>query len=141
MQDPENFLTLQLRIDWSEMDTYQHVNNLNFLKYMQSARVQFWEVSGLSALYSNTNKGPILASTHCDFKHPLFYPGTVLIKTYVSFIKTTSFGLSHQLYNDDGVVCAKGDDVAVCFDFTANQKFSIPEDIRQRMHSYSVKSA
>ena len=49
-------LSLKLRIDWSEMDTYQHVNNVNFMKYMQSARVQFWEVSGLAKLYAATKK-------------------------------------------------------------------------------------
>ncbi|WP_459210006.1 acyl-CoA thioesterase [Aquimarina rhabdastrellae] len=136
MEDKEFKLSLELRIDWSEMDTYQHVNNVNFMKYMQSARVQFWEVSGLSDLYQETKKGPMLVSTHCDFKHPLFFPGNVMIKTRVAYMKNSSFGLDHELYNDDGVLCAVGRDVAVCFDFNIDKTFSIPEEIREQMKKY-----
>ncbi|WP_299182712.1 thioesterase family protein [uncultured Aquimarina sp.] len=129
-------LSLQLRIDWSEMDTYQHVNNVNFMKYMQSARVQFWEVSGLAKLHAETKKGPMLVSTKCDFKNPLFFPGNVLIKTRVAFIKNSSFGLYHELYNDNEVLCAIGNDVAVCFDFNIDKTFSIPDELREVMSQY-----
>ncbi len=136
MQDSDFKLSLQLRIDWSEMDTYQHVNNVNFMKYMQSARVQFWEVTGLSKLYTETKKGPMLVSTKCDFKNPLFFPGNVLIKTKVEFMKNSSFGLYHKLYNDQGVLCAEGHDVAVCFDFNTDKTFSITNELRQLMSKY-----
>ncbi|WP_281991021.1 acyl-CoA thioesterase [Aquimarina aggregata] len=136
MQDLEFKLSLTLRIDWSEMDTYQHVNNVNFMKYMQSARVQFWDVTGLAKLYSETKKGPMLVSTKCDFKHPLFFPGNVTIKTKVEFIKNSSFGLYHHLYNDEGLLCAEGHDVAVCFDFNIDKTFRITEELRQVMSKY-----
>ncbi|MCK8520858.1 acyl-CoA thioesterase [Aquimarina sp. D1M17] len=137
MQNSDVKLSLTLRIDWSEMDTYQHVNNVNFMKYMQSARVQFWDVTGLAKLYDETKKGPMLVSTKCDFKHPLFFPGNVTIETKVEFIKNSSFGLHHMLYNDDGVLCAEGHDVAVCFDFNIDQTFKISDDLRQIMSKYS----
>ncbi|WP_103865244.1 thioesterase family protein [Aquimarina sp. I32.4] len=136
MQESDFKLSLKLRIDWSEMDTYQHVNNVNFMKYMQSARVQFWEVTGLAKLYAETKKGPMLVSTHCDFKNPLFFPGNVLIQTKVAFIKNSSFGLYHELYNDEGVLCAEGHDVAVCFDFNTNATFVITDELRQVMKQY-----
>lgn len=137
MMDSDSKLSLKLRIDWSEMDTYQHVNNVNFMKYMQSARVQFWELSGLASLYTATKKGPMLVSTKCDFKNPLFFPGNVLIKTKLEFVKNTSFGLYHRLYNDAGVLCAEGHDVAVCFDFNKNKTFAITEELRAAMRQYS----
>ncbi len=137
MQDSDFKLTLTLRIDWSEMDTYMHVNNVNFMKYMQSARVQFWDVTGLAKLYEETKKGPMLVSTKCDFKHPLFFPGNVTIKTKVEFIKNSSFGLYHQLYNDEGVLCAEGHDVAVCFDFNIDKTFKITDELREIMKKYA----
>ncbi|MDF9301161.1 acyl-CoA thioesterase [Tritonibacter mobilis] len=120
------------------MDTYQHVNNLNFMKYMQSARVQFWEVLGLAKRYAETKEGPMLVSSKCDFKHPLFYPGNVRIKSNIEYIKNSSFGLRHTLYNDENTLCATGYDVAVCFDFTKNKTFMIPEDLRKIMSKYLV---
>ncbi len=136
MIDTDFKLSLQLRIDWSEMDTYQHVNNVNFMKYMQSARVQFWEVTGLAKLHAETKKGPMLVSTKCDFKHPLFFPGNVIVKTKVAFIKNSSFGLYHELYNDDRILCAQGQDVAVCFDFNINKTFQITDELRESIGVY-----
>lgn len=129
---------LTLRIDWSEMDTYQHVNNLSFMKYMQSARVQFWELSGLYQMYSETKKGAMLVSSKCDFQHPLFYPGEVFIKTQIEFIKNSSFGLIHHLYNHENVLCAEGHDVAVCYDFTIHKTFRIPKRVRTIFSEYAA---
>ena len=136
MSDSDFKLSLELRIDWSEMDTYQHVNNVNFMKYMQSARVQFWEVTGLAKLYVDTKKGPMLVSTKCDFKNPLFFPGNVFIKTKVAYIKNSSFGLYHELYNDDKTLCAVGNDVGVYFDFSNNKTVTINDQLRNVMSQY-----
>ena len=45
-------LRLSLRIDWSELDAYGHVNNVMIMKYMQAARVHYWEELGLQALFA-----------------------------------------------------------------------------------------
>ena len=129
-------LSLELRIDWSDLDTYKHVNNVMFMKYQQSGRVNFWEVSGLYELQEKTNKGPMLVSTHCDFRKPLFYPGKAIVKTKVAFIKNSSFGLDHVILNEKGEVCAEGRDVAVCYDFNLNKTFRIPEELREVMQRY-----
>lgn len=129
-------LSLELRIDWSEMDTYQHVNNVMFMKYLQSGRVNFWEASGLQKMHTKTKRGPMLVSTHCDFRKPLFYPGNILVKTKIGFIKNTSFDLDHIILNEKGELCAEGHDVAVCFDFNTNKTFKIPKGLRETMNRF-----
>src|SRR4051812_11214842 len=91
---------LILRIDWSEMDLFGHVNNVSFFKYIQAARVNYWEKIGLTQHHNSNNKGPMLASAACRFKQPLFYPGSVMIRSRLGFIKTTSFSIEHLLLND-----------------------------------------
>lgn len=34
-------LSIDIRIDWSDLDMYRHVNNLTFMRFMQSGRVNF----------------------------------------------------------------------------------------------------
>lgn len=122
----------ELRIDWSELDYFKHVNNVSFFKYIQSARVNFWDQTGLTDFHLKTNCGAMLASTHCDFKQPLFYPGTVKISTRVGFIKNTSFGFQHTLTNSAGEIVAEALDIMVMFDFANNTKITIPEWLRER---------
>lgn len=69
---------LPLRIDWSEMDLFGHVNNVAYFKYIQASRVNYWEVTGLVDMFATNKLGPILLSTSCKFIKPLRYPGTSL---------------------------------------------------------------
>ena len=123
-------VTLKLRIDWSELDLFGHVNNVMFLKYIQAARVSYWERTILYQRYLDEKKGPMLASVTCDFRKPLFYPGDVIIKTGLAFVGNTSFGLNHQLFNDQNELVAESKDVMVYFNFITNTKMEVPEDIR-----------
>ena len=130
-------LQLSLRIDYSELDTYNHVNNVAFIKYMQSARVHFWEISGLYKLHAETKKGPMLVSTTCDFKKQLTYPGDIVVRTKVAHIGNSSFSLEHLILNSDNAICAIGKDVAVCFDFNRQNTFLIPDWLRTTMKTYT----
>lgn len=91
---------LKLRIDWSEMDLFGHVNNVAFMKYIQAARVNYWESIGLTQIHTSLNKGPMLAQTTCTFLQPLYYPGQISIETSLAFIKNSSFGLTHRILNE-----------------------------------------
>lgn len=129
-------LSLELRIDFSDLDMYKHVNNITFIRFLQSGRVNFWEATGLDILFSETNKGAILVSTHCDFKKSLFYPGKAIVKTKLAYIKNSSFGLDQIILNEDGEVCAEGRDIAVFFDFSKDEALPIPKDLRETMQRF-----
>lgn len=135
-QNSEFKLSLELRIDWGDLDMYEHVNNVSYMRYLQSGRVNLWEASGIYDFYQDTNQGTMLVSTKCDFKNPLFYPGKAIVKTAVDHIGTKSFGIKHHVLNEEGVLCAEGRDVVVCFDFDKNQTFEIPPWLREKLNQF-----
>ena len=129
-------LELKLRIDWSDLDMYRHVNNLSFMRFMQSGRVHLWEATGLHNMYVEENKGAMLVSTHCDFKNPLHYPGNALIKTRVAEVGNKSFKIEHHILDDQNKLCAVGKDVSVFYDFSENKTIPIPDDLRGILSCY-----
>lgn len=130
----DNFSTkLELRIDWSELDIFGHVNNLEIMKYVQAARVNYLEKIGLMQMQSEKNIGPILASIHSQFLKPLFYPGNVTICSKVDYIKTTSFKFHHKIYNDKNELAAEAHDIIVFYDFAKNTKKIIPTELREKI--------
>lgn len=137
MSDPIEYkLSLEIRIDWSDLDMYEHVNNVSYMRYLQSGRVNFWESSGIHAEYHKTNQGAMLVSTKCDFKKSLYYPGKAIIKTKLDFIGTKSFGIKHLVLNEKGEVCAEGQDVVVYFDFNENKTIPVPEKIKEQISRF-----
>lgn len=134
MQSMKGFTTkLQLRIDWSELDVFGHVNNLEIIKYVQSARVNYLESVGLMQMQSEAKMGPILASVGCQFRKPLFFPGFVTVYSKVDYVKNTSFRIHHEVYNEKDELAAEAHDIIVFYDFVKNVKRTIPDDIRGRI--------
>lgn len=132
-------IKLDLRIDWSEIDLFGHINNVAILKYVQAARVNYLEMIGLMQSKAELQIGPILASTSCQFRKPLFYPGHVTIHSNVDSIKNTSFRIQHQIYNDQNELAAEAQDIIVFFDFCNNNKLTIPNEIRERIEKIEQK--
>jgi acyl-CoA thioester hydrolase len=124
-------MKLQLRIDWSELDVFGHVNNLEIMKYVQAARVNYLESVGLMQLQSEMNIGPILASIQTQFRKPLYYPGHVTVYSRVEYVKTSSFKIHHEVYNDKNELAAEAQDIIVYYDFKKNHKLPIPNDLRE----------
>jgi len=127
---------LQLRLDWSEMDLFGHINNVMYFKFIQASRVNYWEHVGLMRDYYKDKIGPILVSTGCQFSKPLFYPDNITVEVRVEFIKTTSIGLHHRILNSKNEFSAEAHDVIVLYNFTKNEKVPIPMELRQAIENY-----
>ncbi len=103
---------ITLRIDWSELDIFGHVNNVAFNKYAQAARLNYMDTIGLMQLHKTQNIGFMVAETNCQFKKELLFPGDIHIQTKIDFVKNTSFALEHTMTNDNSEVVAIAKDVA-----------------------------
>jgi len=125
--------SIRLRIDWSDLDTFGHVNNLAILRYAQSARVRFMEEVGMMRSKAEAGIGPLLASTSCQFKKQLFYPGHVTVQSRIDQVNNTSFHMRHRILDDALEAVAESHDVLVMFDFNRNVKLGIPQEFRDRM--------
>lgn len=126
-------LELKIRLDWSELDMFQHINNVSYFKFTQANRLNVLENTGLIKSFADTGIGPTLAHTECDFKKELNYPGNVIIKSWITEIKNTSFLIKHQLYNDQDELCAEALDVIVVYDYKKGIKQPLPVEIEQRL--------
>ena len=140
MKEKDFPVELNLRIDWSDLDYFGHVNNISFFKYIQASRVNYWDRIGLTKSHRDTNVGPVLASCKCDFKQPLFFPGQITIFSRVDFIKNTSFSICHRIINEKGQIVAEAQDIIVMFDFNKNEKISFPKDLKKSIENIENKT-
>ena len=127
--------SMRLRIDWSEVDSFGHINNLAIMKYIQTARVGYLEEIGMMPLQEDTGIGPVMASTSCQFKKQLYYPGKVVVCSTVGPIKNTSFQMRHAVFNDADELIAEAHDVIVMFNFSRKAKHPVPEIYRERIEA------
>jgi acyl-CoA thioester hydrolase len=127
---------LTLRLDWSEMDLFGHINNVSYFKYLQASRVNFWEALGMNKLHETEGIGPSLAKTSCSFLKPLHYPGTIRIEVRVDWTKNSSFQLHHRIYDANENLCAEGEDVVVMFNYRENRKHLLTKEQVELLEGY-----
>jgi acyl-CoA thioester hydrolase len=76
--------SIVLKIDWSDLDLFGHVNNVAFFKYIQSARVNYCELLGLTSINESGKLSFIIAAINCTFKSRLDKKFKFTIVTFAS---------------------------------------------------------
>lgn len=123
-------IVTEIKLDWSEMDLFGHINNVAYFKYIQSARVNFLEQVGINTANPDNKLSFAVAQSTCDFKKPLYFPDVIKVISSATWIKNTSMQIEHQILNGADEVCANGKDVIVLFDYGSMQKAVISNEVR-----------
>ena len=127
-------VVIEIPIAWGDMDAFQHVNNIMYFRYFESARIAYFEKLTFPEHMIKTGIGPILANTQCKFKIPLTYPDQVSVGAKVDVIEKDRFLMkylvvSHKHKN----INALGEGMLVSFNYHENKKAPIPDEIRARI--------
>src|SRR6185436_19860569 len=84
-------VVIELPVVWGEMDSYRHVNNVVYFRYLESARLEYFRRLGWFEYEEETGVGPILAATQARFRKPLSYPDTISLGARVSALAEDRF--------------------------------------------------
>ncbi len=127
-------VVIEIPVAWGEMDSFQHVNNIVYFRYFESARILYSEKLGLHKMKDETGIGPILASTSCKYKLPLTYPDTVSVGAKIVGVEEDRFSMKYVVVSRrHGKIAAEGDGVVVMYNYREGKKTAITEEIRKRI--------
>src|SRR5688500_11178777 len=116
------------------MDALGHVNHTMFFRYFESARMAYLDAIGLAGA-EPAGIGPILAFTQCRFRAPLRYPDTLLVGARTTEVLDDRFTMEYRIVSTaTGHFAADGSAVIVSFDYGANRKARVPDDVRDRIN-------
>ena len=118
----------RIPIRWGDMDAMGHVNNIVYFRYMEQARISWFEklVPGGGAWKTI---GVVIVNASCNFRRAITYPGTVEAKVYVGRPGKSSLATYYELLVDSETY-ADGAAVVVFIDMQTQRPKTIPSDIR-----------
>jgi acyl-CoA thioester hydrolase len=125
--------SLEIPLRWGDMDAMQHLNNVQYFRLMEEARVQWFAKFEFSTL--PTGEAPILAHTSVDFVRAMTYPATAVVKQTTTRVGRSSLDMQIQIEtkSEPGLVYANGKAVIVWYDYRANKSVPWPETVRRRL--------
>jgi len=131
-----SFIT-QMNIEWGDMDALQHVNNVEYFKYFQKARIAYFEKNSSEDLFVESRISTILASTECKFIYPLKYPDTISIGVRVDSMADQYFTMKYAVISHKNQkLVAIGGAKVVMFDYDKNMKASVPQEVKKQILNF-----
>jgi acyl-CoA thioester hydrolase len=117
-------------VAWGDMDAFGHVNNVQYYRYIESARIAYLMVLNIFENDILT----VVASNQCKYLRPVFYPDVLYIGARIEELRNSAFRMHYMLWSQaQNQVVATGEAVLVCVDKQTSQKVNIPELIRNRI--------
>lgn len=134
---------------WSDHDQFRHVNNVRYIRWMESARM-YWLQQLASRLpqelYEDLvlgrNVGVILATNFCRYRRPLVYPDTVLIGQGIRLPlqRDDRFTVQLALYSvNQRAVVAEGENEVVTYDYNRLRKAPMPAPLRDELEAWGYR--
>ena len=73
--------TERIPVRWGDMDAMGHVNNTVYFRYMEQARIGWFE-SLVPRGEAWNGMSIVIVNASCNFRKPINYPGTVEVKVF-----------------------------------------------------------
>lgn len=126
----------QATLRWSDMDAYRHVNNVQYLRYLEEARVDMMFTLGQREGAKTLAEGVVIARHEIDYRHPLVWrPEPVRIETWVTEIRAARFRLAYELLDDDHVY-ARASSVLVPYSLDDQRPRRLNEEERRYLEGF-----
>jgi acyl-CoA thioester hydrolase len=124
--------TSQFRVRYYECDAYGHVNNSNYLRYMQEAAFEASQAVGYgSKEYDQLGQLWLIHDTEIEYLQPLYYGDTVEVKTWVEdFRRVRSRRIYELRAAGDETLKARGWTDWVYLDAESYRPATIPQTMK-----------
>jgi len=123
----------RMPIRWGDMDAMGHVNNTVYFRFMEQARIS-WFNALVPERDAWRTTGIVIVNASCNYKRPITYPGTVEIRLLVGEPGGSSVPTFYELrVDDDPVPYADGAAVVVFVDMASQKPVRMTDDMRARL--------
>jgi acyl-CoA thioester hydrolase len=126
--------SIELPVQFRDIDVMGHVNNATYFQYMETARVE------LARRLGQVNEGFrgsfIVASARCEFKKPIRNERRMTVSVWVSRIGDRSWDLDYSIHGHRRVEYAVGRTTQVAYDYKARSAVQISEKLKKKLAKY-----
>lgn len=124
------------------MDAMGHVNNSNYLTYIEIARIRYFDAV-LSKGIDFSKQGFILAKASVDFILPIELNDKIEVRTRCSRIGNKSFDLEYEIVNRNhqpAVTVAKAHTILVGYDYQEKKSIAIPGLWKKKIEEFEKRT-
>ncbi len=127
-----------IQIRFCDLDGLNHVNNANYLSFIELARTQYFNHT-IRMEVDHSRYSVILAKATIDYKVPILWGDTIKVYTRCSRLGNKSFDLEYAIVNtkhDEPVEVATAHTIMVTYDYKDERSIVLLPEWRQALIDY-----
>jgi acyl-CoA thioester hydrolase len=124
---PQVLFRMPIDLRWRDLDAFNHVNNANFMTFVEEARIRWFESTGD---WLSDGRAPLLAAVQMNYRLPIPYPARIFVELVTERIGNTSLTLGHRIVDEHGKRHADGHSVLVWIDVASGKPVQLPDAVR-----------
>ncbi len=83
-----------ISVRWRDLDAFNHVNNSNFLTYLEESRLQW--LQHVRDWFSETSM-PVLAASTLNYRQPIAWPAALRVELRCERLGNSSLTIGHRI--------------------------------------------
>jgi acyl-CoA thioester hydrolase len=119
---------IPLDLRWRDLDAFNHVNNANFMTFVEEARIRWFE-SAMQGWATDVH-APLLAAVQMNYRLPIPYPAQIFVELFAERVGNTSLTLGHRIVGGDDRLYADGHSVLVWIEIANGRPVPLPDAVR-----------
>lgn len=92
--------TAIMPVRWGDVDSFGHVSNAVFLRYLEEIRAQWME--SVPSHWQGDEAGPVVANININYRLPLHWPADIEVTLIPQSPGRSSIKLEHEVRAADG---------------------------------------
>lgn len=129
LDNGKTLFRMPIELRWRDLDAFNHVNNSNFMTYLEEARIRWFD--SLGEAWITDDYAPLLAAVQMNYRVPIPYPASIVVELYSERVGNSSVTVGHRIVSDDGrIVHADGHVVMVWIDRASGRPTPLPDSVR-----------
>lgn len=127
---PTSLFTASLTVRWRDLDAFNHVNNANYLTFLEEARLQW--LQQVRGEWFGEGSMPVLASSEVNYRRPIAWPAQLAIELACERLGNSSLTLAHRIADagDPDCLYSDGRVVLVWMNPATGKPVPLPQAIR-----------
>jgi len=126
--------SIELPVQFRDIDVMGHVNHATYLQYMETARVEL--ARSLGQVKKGFRSSFILASARCEFKKPITDERRITVTVWVSRIGDHSWDLDYSIHGPRRAEYAVGRTTQVAYDYKTRSAVQIFGKLKRKLAKF-----
>ena len=131
-------MTPTIEVPYADIDAMGHLNNVAYLKYLETARQKYWLAMQGSTDFWDVDF--VVAHSEIDYRSSVSMGEVLEIEIHVTRMGASSFDFGYVVRRTDGDLVAEAKTTQVSFDWKSRAKKPLTAERRKQIEAFERRS-